>query len=52
MVLREADTKGRFLYFVLEYVLLVEEKNDGGLGEPFVVADAVKEFQGLVQAVL
>ena len=37
---------------LLEEVLLVEEEDDGGLGEPLVVADGVKELHAFVHAVL
>ena len=32
---------------VLEQVLLVQEKDDGGVDKPLIVADGVKEFHAL-----
>ena len=37
---------------LLKQVLLVEEEDDGGLCEPLVVADGVKQLHALVHAVL
>ena len=37
---------------LLKQVLLIEEQDDGGLCEPLVVADGVKEFHALVHSVL
>ena len=38
--------------FLLKQVLLVEEQDDGGLGEPLVVADGVEQLHALMHAVL
>ena len=37
---------------LLEQVLLVEEQDDGGVREPLVVADGVKQLHALVHPVL
>ena len=37
--------------FLLEKVLLVEEENDGSLGEPLVVADRVEQLHRLHHSV-
>ena len=37
---------------LLEQVLLVEEQDDGGLCEPLVVADRVKQLHALMHPVL
>ena len=41
---------GEYLNFL--YYLFVEEKDDGGVTEPFVVADAVEQLQTLLHSVL
>ena len=51
-VLREADGERRLLDLLLEQVLLVEEEDDGGVGEPLVVANRVEQLQRLLHAVL
>lgn len=38
-VFRKAYSERGFAYLLLEQILLVEEQNDAGVGEPFVVAD-------------
>ena len=51
-VLREADGQRRAEDFLLEEIFLVEEEDDGGVAEPFVVADRVEELQALLHPVL
>lgn len=51
-VLREADRQGALDDLLLKQVLLVEEQDDGGLSEPLVVADGVKQLHALVHPVL
>ena len=51
-VLIEADGERRLLDLLLEEIFLVEEEDDAGVGEPLVVADAVKQLQTLLHAVL
>lgn len=51
-VFGEADGEGATSDLFLEEILLVEEENDGGLGEPLVVADGVKQLHALVHPVL
>ena len=48
----KAYCERRFLNLFFEQILLVEEKNDGGIGEPFVVTDRVKQLQALLHSVL
>ena len=38
-ILSEADCEGRSQDLLLEEILLVEEKDDGGVSEPLVVAN-------------
>ena len=51
-ILREADGERRLFDLLLEQILLVEEQNDGGVGEPLVVADRVKQLQTLLHSIL
>jgi hypothetical protein len=51
-VLGEADGERGLLDLLLEQVLLVEEEDDGGVSEPLVVADGVKQLQALLHPVL
>ena len=51
-VLGEADGQGRFLDLILKQVLLVEEQDDGGVGEPLVVADRIEQLQALLHSIL
>ena len=48
----ETDGEWGLLDLVLEQVLLVEEEDDGGVREPLVVADAVKQLHRLHHPVL
>ena len=41
-----------FFDFLLEFVLLVEEEDDGDTPQPAVVPDTLEQIQGLTQAVL
>ena len=52
VVLGEADGERAVGDLLLKQVLLVEEEDDGGLREPLVVADGVKQLHALVHAVL
>lgn len=51
LVLWETDGQGRLCDFLLKQVLLVQEEDDGGLNEPFVVTDGVKEFHAFDHSV-
>ena len=51
-VFGEANGKRRLLNFLLEQVFFVEEKNDGRVGEPLVVADTIEQLQTLLHPVL
>jgi len=51
-ILWETDGQGAVYDLLLKQVFLVEKQNDGGLGEPLVVADAVEELHALVHSVL
>lgn len=51
-VFREADGKGTKCDLLLKQILLVEEKDDGGLSEPLVVADGVKQLHTLMHSIL
>ena len=48
----EADGERAASNLLLEQILLVEEEDDGGLSEPLVVADGVKQLHALVHSVL
>lgn len=50
-VLREADGEGTVSDLLGKQVLLVQEKDDGGIDEPLVVANRIKELHGLHHAV-
>ena len=43
-VFGETDRERRSEDFLLEEIFLVEEEDDGGVAEPLVVADGVKQF--------
>lgn len=51
-VFREADAERRLLDLLCKQILLVEEEDDGSVNEELVVADGVKQHQGLVHAIL
>lgn len=51
-VFRKTDCKGRLADFLLKEILLVQEENDRGIGEPLVVADRVEQLQALLHSVL
>lgn len=51
-VLRKADGERTARDLLLKQILLVEEEDDGGLGEPLVVADGVEQFHAFMHAVL
>lgn len=42
-VFREANGQRRFLDLLTKQVFLVEEENDGGIDEEFVVTDGVEQ---------
>lgn len=50
-IFREADAEGRLLDLLCKQVLLVEEKDDGGVDEELVVADGVKQHQRFMHAI-
>lgn len=52
IVVREADIEVDMLDFLLEDVLLVEEKHLGGVLEEPVVADTVEQVERLMHTVL
>ena len=43
-ILGEADSERRSEDFLLEEIFLVEEENNGGIAEPLVVANGIKQF--------
>lgn len=43
-VLGKAYSERRLAYFLLEQILLVEEQDDAGVGEPLVVADRIEQL--------
>lgn len=51
-VLREADGERAACDLLLKQILLIEKEDDGGLCEPFIVADGVKELHALMHTVL
>lgn len=51
-VFRETDAECRLLDLLRKQILLVEEEDDGSVNEELVVADGVKQHQGLVHAIL
>ena len=51
-ILRETNSQCRSENFLLEEIFLVEEEDDGGVTEPFVVTDGVEQFQTLLHSVL
>lgn len=50
-ILRETDCQRRSQNFLFKQILLVEEEDDGGVPEPLVVADGVKQLQTLLHSV-
>ncbi len=48
----ETDGEGAASNLLLKEILLVEEEDDGGLSEPLVVADGVKQLHALMHSVL
>ena len=51
-VLGVADSQGAACNLLLKQILLVEEEDDGGVCEPLVVADGVKQLHALMHTVL
>jgi hypothetical protein len=51
-VLREADGQGNLLNLIPEEIGLVQEEDDGSVGEPPRIADGIKELKSLLHAVL
>lgn len=51
-VLREADGKRAASNLLLKEILLVQEEDDGGLGEPLVVTDGVKQLHAFMHSIL
>ncbi len=51
-VLRVADGERAACDLLLKQILLVEEEDDGGLGEPLVVTDGVEQLHAFMHAVL
>lgn len=51
-VLGETDGQRALCDLLFKQVLLVEEEDDGGVCEPLVVADAVKQLHTLMHAIL
>ena len=51
-ILSEADGEGGAEDLLLEEILLVEEEDDRGVTEPFVVANRVEQFQTLLHSIL
>lgn len=51
-VFRVTDSERTLLDLLLKQVLLIEEENDRGVGEPLVVADAVKQLHAFMHAIL
>lgn len=43
-VLGETDCERRFANFLLEEILFVQKQDNGGIGEPFVVANRVEQL--------
>lgn len=52
LIFWKTDCEGRLLDLVLEQVLLVQEENDGGVGEPLVVTDRVEQLHALHHSIL
>lgn len=51
-VLRKADCEWGLGNLVLKKILLVQEQDDGGIHEPFVVADGIKKADAFCHAIL
>lgn len=51
-VFRVTDGERTPLDLLFKQVLLIEEEDDGGVGEPLIVADAVKQLHAFMHAVL
>ena len=51
-ILWEADGQGAVDDLFFKEILLVEEEDDGGVREPLVVTDAVKQLHALVHPIL
>lgn len=51
-IYRVADCERALLDLLFKQVFLIEEEYDGGVGEPFVVADGVKQLHALVHSIL
>lgn len=51
-VFRETYRQGRLPDLLLEQIFLVEEENDGGVREPFIVANGVEQFQTFLHSIL
>lgn len=51
-VFGETYCKGGLLDFLFEQIFLVEEEDDRGVCEPFIVTDGIKQFQTLLHAIL
>lgn len=51
-VLWEADGERAASDLLLKEILLIEEEDDGSLGEPLVVANGVKKLHALMHSIL
>jgi len=50
-VLWEANGERRLFDFLFKEILFVEEENDGGVREPLVVTNGIKQLQTLLHSV-